>query len=213
MIILPAIDILDQQPVRLYQGDYEQKECVGDSIGDIAKAFEQQGARYVHMVDLNGAKEGKKINQDIIVKTAQSLQIPVEVGGGIRSMEDVRFYLEQEKLAVGIDCKNGMVCGHGWLQESELQYIDFAIQMEAMGVKTIIVTDISRDGTMTGPNTKMLAELKKTVSIDIIASGGIRDITHIEALKQLDIYGAITGKAMYAETLSLSQAIALCGEA
>ena len=172
MIILPAIDILDQQPVRLYQGDYEQKECVGDSIGDIAKAFEQQGARYVHMVDLNGAKEGKKINQDIIVKTAQSLQIPVE-----------------------------------------LQYIDFAIQMEAMGVKTIIVTDISRDGTMTGPNTKMLAELKKTVSIDIIASGGIRDITHIEALKQLDIYGAITGKAMYAETLSLSQAIALCGEA
>ena len=93
MIILPAIDILDQQPVRLYQGDYEQKECVGDSIGDIAKAFEQQGARYVHMVDLNGAKEGKKINQDIIVKTAQSLQIPVEVGGGIRSMEDVRFYL------------------------------------------------------------------------------------------------------------------------
>ena len=253
MIILPAIDILDQQPVRLYQGDYEQKECVGDSIGDIAKAFEQQGARYVHMVDLNGAKEGKKINQDIIVKTAQSLQIPVEVGGGIRSMEDVRFYLEhgiarvilgtaaienpeflrealaqyKEKIAVGIDCKNGMVCGHGWLpgkelpdidqcdgwlQESELQYIDFAIQMEAMGVKTIIVTDISRDGTMTGPNTKMLAELKKTVSIDIIASGGIRDITHIEALKQLDIYGAITGKAMYAETLSLSQAIALCGE-
>ena len=197
MIILPAIDILDQQPVRLYQGDYEQKECVGDSIGDIAKAFEQQGARYVHMVDLNGAKEGKKINQDIIVKTAQSLQIPVEVGGGIRSMEDVRFYLEhgiarvilgtaaienpeflrealaqyKEKIAVGIDCKNGMVCGHGWLQESELQYIDFAIQMEAMGVKTIIVTDISRDGTMTGPNTGMLAELKKTVSIDIIASG------------------------------------------
>lgn len=239
MIILPAIDILDQQPVRLYQGDYEQKECVGDSIGDIAKAFEQQGARYVHMVDLNGAKEGKKINQDIIVKTAQSLQIPVEVGGGIRSMEDVRFYLEhgiarvilgtaaienpeflrealaqyKEKIAVGIDCKNDMVCGHGWLQESELQYIDFAIQMEAMGVKTIIVTDISRDGTMTGPNTGMLAELKKTVSIDIIASGGIRDITHIEALKQLDIYGAITGKAMYAETLSLSQAIALCGEA
>ena len=131
MIILPAIDILDQQPVRLYQGDYEQKECVGD------------------MVDLNGAKEGKKINQDIIVKTAQSLQSPVEVGGGIRSMEDVRFYLEhgiarvilgtaaienpeflrealaqyKEKIAVGIDCKNVMVCGHGLLQESELQYI------------------------------------------------------------------------------------------
>ena len=95
MIILPAIDILDQQPVRLYQGDYEQKECVGDSIADIARAFEQQGAEYVHMVDLNGAKEGKKINQDSIVKTAQSLSIPVEVGGGIRSMEDVRFYLEQ----------------------------------------------------------------------------------------------------------------------
>ena len=190
------------------------------------------------MVDLNGAKEGQKINQDSIVKTAQSLSIPVEVGGGIRSMEDVRFYLEQgisrvilgtaaienpdflreavsmykEKIAVGIDCKNGMVCGHGWLQESEVQYIDFAIQMEAVGVKTIIVTDISRDGTMRGPNTEMLAELKKTVSINIIASGGIKDISHIRALKELDIYGAITGKAMYAETLSLSQAIALCKE-
>ena len=211
---------------------------MGDSIVDIARAFEQQGAEYVHMVDLNGAKEGKKINQDSIVKTAQSLSIPVEVGGGIRSMEDVRFYLEQgisrvilgtaaienpdflreavsmykEKIAVGIDCKNGMVCGHGWLQESEVQYIDFAIQMEAVGVKTIIVTDISRDGTMRGPNTEMLAELKKTVSINIIASGGIKDISHIRALKELDIYGAITGKAMYAETLSLSQAIALCKE-
>ena len=105
-----------------------------------------------------------------------------------------------------------MVCGHGWLQESEVQYIDFAIQMEAVGVKTIIVTDISRDGTMRGPNTEMLAELKKTVSINIIASGGIKDISHIRALKELDIYGAITGKAMYAETLSLSQAIALCKE-
>lgn len=238
MIILPAIDILDQQPVRLYQGDYNKKECVGNSIEDIAKAFEQQGAAYIHMVDLNGAKEGKRINQDIIVKTAQSLHTPIEVGGGIRCMEDVRFYLEngisrvilgtaaiehpdflrealtqyKEKIAVGIDCKNGMVCGHGWLSESNLQYIAFAKQMEAIGVATIIVTDISKDGTMSGPNTEMLAELKRCVSMNIIASGGIRDITHIQALKDLDIYGAISGKAMYAETLSLSEAIALCKE-
>ena len=229
MIILPAIDILDQQPVRLYQGDYEQKECVGDSIGDIAKAFEQQGARYVHMVDLNGAKEGKKINQDIIVKTAQSLQIPVEVGGGIRSMEDVRFYLEhgiarvilgtaaienpeflrealaqyKEKIAVGIDCKNGMVCrsrlaaveraavyrlcnsdgGHGGKDDHCDRYLqgwyhDRTEYKDAGGVK-----ENGFDRYYSFP-------------------GGIRDITHIEALKQLDIYGAITGKAMYAETLS-----------
>lgn len=233
MIILPAIDILDEKPVRLYQGDYNKKECVGDSILDIAQTFENEGAAYVHMVDLNGAKEGKKVNQDIIVKTAQSLSIPVEVGGGIRSMEDVDFYLQQgvsrvilgtaaiedqsflkaalakydDAIAVGIDCKDGYAYGRGWLAESKLEYIAFAKQMEALGVKTIIVTDISRDGTMEGCNVEMLKNLSKEVSMDIIASGGIRDIQHIKELADLKLYGAITGKAMYAKTLSLSDAI------
>lgn len=238
MILLPAIDILDGKPVRLYQGDYAQSECVGDSIADIAQRFVEEGAAYVHMVDLNGAKDGKKINPDIIVSTAQSIPVPVEVGGGIRTMADVDYYLSQgisrvilgtaaienptflreavttyqDAIAVGMDCRDGYVCGHGWTQESKRYYLDFAKEMEAIGVKTIIVTDIAKDGTMEGPNVEMLAELKRQVSMNIIASGGIKDITHIKALKELDIYGAITGKAMYANTLSLREAIALCKE-
>lgn len=235
MIILPAIDILDQKPVRLYQGDYTKSECVGESILDIAKMFEKEGASYVHMVDLNGAKEGHKVNQQIIEEVANTLSIPVEVGGGIRNMNDVREYLShgvsrvilgtaaiedqdflkeavqtyKEKIAVGIDCKDGYVCGRGWLAESQLHYLAFAKQMESLGVETIIVTDISKDGTMMGPNIEMLKELKEAVSIHIIASGGIKDITHIRQLKELDLYGAITGKAMYAGTLNLKEAIAV----
>lgn len=238
MIILPAIDILDHAPVRLYQGDYGKKETVGESILQIAKTFEQEGAQYLHMVDLNGAKEGKKCNQQVIIEVAKALSIPVEVGGGIRCMEDVAFYLDQgvsrvilgtaaledeaflkeavmkykEKIAVGIDCKDGFVCGNGWLSESKWNYVDFAKKMETLGVHTIIVTDISKDGTMMGPNVDMLRKLKQAVSLQIVASGGIKDITHIQTLKDLGIYGAITGKAMYANTLSLPQAIALCKE-
>lgn len=239
MIILPAIDILDKKPVRLYQGDYQQSIRVGNgSILEIAKTFEKEGAQYVHMVDLDGAKEGKKCNQSSICEVASNLSIPIEVGGGIRSMEDVAYYLEHgvarvilgtaaienpaflkealqvygDKIAVGIDCKDGYVCGHGWLSTSKLHYIEFAKEMETVGVKTIIVTDISKDGTMMGPNIEMLAKLSETVSINIIASGGIRDISHIKQLKELGLYGAISGKAMYANTLSLPDAITLCKE-
>ena len=233
MIILPAIDILDHKPVRLYQGDYDKSQCVGESILDIAKAFEKEGAQYLHMVDLNGAKEGKKINQDIVIQVANTINIPVEIGGGIRTMKDVAYYLSNgvervilgtaaieepaflksaldaygDHIAVGIDCKDGYAYGRGWLAASQKEYVSFAKELEAMGVRTIIVTDISRDGTMHGPNTEMLRKLKESVSMNIIASGGIRDITHIRLLKQLDIYGAITGKAMYAKTLSLPEAV------
>lgn len=239
MIILPAIDILDQKPVRLYQGDFSLQECVGESILEIARTFQEEGAQYVHMVDLNGAKEGKKVNQKSIVEVAQTLTIPVEVGGGIRSMEDVKYYLDhgvarvilgtaaiedtdflhaalaryKEKIAVGIDCKDGFVCGHGWLAESKIQYLEFAKDMEKMGVKTIIVTDISKDGTMLGPNVEMLKQLSAVVTMDIIASGGIRDMSHIKELYDAGVYGAITGKAMYAKTLNLREAINVSKEA
>lgn len=238
MIILPAIDILDQKPVRLYQGDYGKSQCVGESILDIAKTFEKEGASYVHMVDLNGAKEGKKVNQNIIVEVASTLQIPVEVGGGIRCMEDVEFYLQnnvsrvilgtaaiedmhflkktvelyKEKIAVGLDCKDGFVCGNGWLSKSNLEYIGFAKELQAIGVQTVIVTDISKDGTMMGPNVEMLKNLKEAVDMNIIASGGIKDMSHIQQLLDISVYGAITGKAMYEKTLSLKDAIVLCEE-
>lgn len=238
MIIIPAIDIIDQKPVRLYQGDYDSKEQVAPDIMQAAKRFEEKGAQYLHMVDLDGAKEGKKCNQQIICEVAKALKIPVEIGGGIRTMEDVSFYLENgisrvilgtaaiedqaflkealrvygDQIAVGIDCKNGYVCGRGWLEESKLYYLDFAKQMEDLGVKTIIVTDIAKDGTMEGPNLEMLETLSKTVNIQIVASGGIKNIDHIRALKNLHLYGAITGKAMYANTLSLKEALQVCKE-
>ena len=236
MIILPAIDIINKQPVRLYQGDYAKKEVVGESISEIARAFEKQGASYLHLVDLDGAKEGKLVNQSIICETAQSLSIPVEVGGGIRNIETAAYYLEhgvsriilgtaaiedeaflkeavaryQERVAVGLDCKNGYVCTRGWLNDSQVDYLKFAKHLESLGVQTIIFTDIATDGTLEGPNLVMLELLSKQVSLNIIASGGIKDLSHIKALKELSLYGAITGKAMYAGTLQLKDALRLC---
>lgn len=236
MIILPAIDIINKQPVRLYQGDYAKKEVVGESISEIARAFEKQGASYLHLVDLDGAKEGKFVNQSIICETAQSLSIPVEVGGGIRNIETAAYYLEhgvsriilgtaaiedeaflkeavaryQERVAVGLDCKNGYVCTRGWLNDSQVDYLKFAKHLESLGVQTIIFTDIATDGTLEGPNLEMLERLSKQVSLNIIASGGIKDLSHIKALKELSLYGAITGKAMYAGTLQLKDALRLC---
>lgn len=238
MIILPAIDIIDQAPVRLYQGDYDKKEVVGKSVLEIAQMFEKAGAEYIHLVDLDGAKEGEKKNASLICQVAQSVNVLCEVGGGIRTMEDISFYLDQglarvilgtaaihnpqllqeaiekygDKIAVGMDCKNGIVCGSGWLEDSEYNYLDFAKKMEKMGVSTLIFTDISKDGTLMGPNLDMLKQLKETVSTKITASGGIRDLKHIQDLKELDLYGAITGKAIYADTLDLKEAIAYSKE-
>lgn len=238
MIIIPAIDIINQQPVRLYQGDYNKKEVVGQSILEIAAEFEAQGAQYLHMVDLDGAKEGRRINQKIICDVAKALHIPVEIGGGIRDMRAIDTYLKNgitrvilgtsaiedeqllkdalakygERIAIGLDCKDGYVCTRGWLTTSDIEYITFAKHLEKLGVKTIIFTDISKDGTLAGPNLCMLKKLKEATSMKIIASGGIKDVTHIKQLCELEVYGAITGKAMYAGTLSLPDAIAVSKE-
>ena len=233
MIILPAIDIIDGKPVRLYQGDYDKKEIVADDIFETAKSFEDMGAEYVHLVDLDGAKSGSNQNHELVIKIAKILKIPIELGGGIRSFETIKYLLDNgvsrvilgtiamedeellkkavdiygEKVAVGIDCKDDKVYGRGWLAGSDLDYIDFAKKMESVGVKNIIVTDISKDGTLEGPNVEMLKKLKEIVNIDITASGGICDIDNIKELVDIDLYGAITGKAIYAKTLSLEEAI------
>lgn len=233
MILLPAIDIIDKSPVRLYQGDYNKKEVVADSVLETARTFEQEGAEYVHIVDLDGAKEGKRINYETIIETAQALSIPIEVGGGIRDLATASAYLDYgveriilgtsaiedeaflkaalanygERIAVGLDCKDGFVCTHGWLHDSDKPYLTFAKHLEELGVATIIFTDISRDGTLTGPNITMLKQLSDVVSMNIIASGGIKDLSHIKQLQKLNLYGAITGKAMYAGTLDLAKAI------
>ncbi|NRT70515.1 1-(5-phosphoribosyl)-5-[(5-phosphoribosylamino)methylideneamino]imidazole-4-carboxamide isomerase [Clostridium beijerinckii] len=238
MIILPAIDIIDGKPVRLYQGDYNKKEIVADDVFETAKSFQDIGAEYIHLVDLDGAKNGSNQNHELVIKISKELNIPVELGGGIRSFETIKYLLDNgvarvilgtiamedeellkkaisiygSKIAVGIDCKDGKVYGRGWLAASELEYIEFAEKMENIGVKNIIVTDISKDGTLEGPNVEMLKKLKETVSIDITASGGIKDIENIKELKDIGLYGAITGKAIYAKTLSLEKAIEISKE-
>lgn len=238
MIIIPAIDIIDGKPVRLYQGDYNKKEVVAEDILETAKSFEKLGAGYVHLVDLDGAKKGQLVNGEVIIKVAKTLDIPVEVGGGIRSLETIDYLLTngvsrvilgtsamedeemlktavlkyKEKIAVGIDCKDGYAYGRGWLEGSSLYYIDFAKKLEKIGVKNVIVTDISKDGTLEGPNVEMLKKLSEEVNMDITASGGIRDLDNIKALNDLNLYGAITGKAIYAKTLSLEEAIKVTKE-
>lgn len=233
MIILPAIDIIDGKPVRLYQGDYEKKEIVAASVLDTAKAFEKAGAEYIHLVDLDGAKAKKPMNDELIIRTANAVNIPVEVGGGIRSMEAIENYLENGvsriilgtsalsdeellkealarypgKIAVGIDARNGKVCTEAWMEGSGVDYLEFASHMEELGVPNLIFTDISRDGTLQGPNLAMLTALQDAVNCDITASGGIACLEDIQNLADLDLYGAITGKAMYSGSLDLKEAI------
>ena len=237
MIILPAIDMMSGRPVRLYKGEYESSEVVADSVIETAKRFEAAGAEWIHMVDLDGAKTGKRENAQLITETAQNCSIPVEAGGGIRTMEDISFYIENgvsrvilgtaavsdeallkealavygDKIAVGMDCRNGYAAVSGWLKTSELYYLDFAKHLEEIGVKTVIFTDISKDGTLSGPNFEMLRCLSGTTNMNIIASGGVRDLKNIRDLAAMNLYGAITGKAIYAGTMDLSEAIAAAG--
>ncbi len=236
MIVLPAIDILDGKPVRLYQGDYGQSTCVADDALVCTKNFEAANAPYLHIVDLNGAKEGNRVNEDLIYEIVKTCTIPVEVGGGIRTMSAIDSYIENgvsrvilgtsaiqnigllkdvvrkygSKIAVGLDCKDGYVCTSGWLEKSKEYYLDFAKRMEEIGVQTLICTDISKDGTLQGPNFKMLEALKNHVSCNLIASGGVRDLSHIKKCKDLDLYGVIAGKAIYEKTLDLKEAIRKC---
>lgn len=239
MIILPAIDMISGRPVRLYQGDYSRSEIVADSVLKTAETFAEAKAGYIHMVDLDGAKSGKRENAKLIAEAAQKLDVPVECGGGIRTMEDISWYIENgvsrvilgtaainneellkealarygARIAVGMDCRDGYACSDGWLQSSKYYYIDFAKHLEELGVKNIIFTDISRDGTLSGPNLEMLANLKEAVSCDITASGGIRSIDDIKALNALGLYGAIIGKAIYTGDIDLNEAIAAAREA
>ncbi len=233
MIVLPAIDIKDGNCVRLFKGDYATAEKVAENPYETAQYFKSCGAAWMHMVDLDGAKDGKLVNSDLIIDVAKSCGINVEVGGGIRDIYAVENYLNNgvsrvilgsaavknqqlvidavknfgDKIIVGIDAKNGMVCAEGWLDKSEINYIDLASQMEQIGVKTIIFTDIEQDGTLAGPNLQQLDELTHSVSCNIIASGGVSVLKDIINLAELDVYGAICGKAIYTGNLDLKMAL------
>lgn len=233
MIILPAIDILGGECVRLYKGEYGTARRVAADALETVKSFEKAGAEFIHTVDLDGAKRGEKTNAELFVKLAAATDVPIELGGGIRDMETVDFYLSNgisrvilgsaalrdkdfcqravdkygEKIAVGIDAKDGFVSTSGWLETSDVNYLTFAREMQAVGVKNIIFTDISKDGTLAGPNLDMLSALKDAVNMDITASGGVKDMDDIRALAALGVYGAIAGRSLYDGTLDLAEAV------
>ena len=203
MIILPAIDIKDGNCVRLFKGDFSTVEKVAADYMETAKGFEIAGASWIHMVDLDGAKEGRPMNQHIYEDVAAKTGLKVEVGGGIRNLETIDTYL--------IDAKNGMVATEGWLEESDTDYITLAKEMIAVGVQYFIVTDIAKDGTLSGVNLEQLKDLRDATEgkCNIIASGGVHTIADIRGCKELGLYGTICGKSIYKGTLDLREAIAL----
>ncbi|PEW73127.1 1-(5-phosphoribosyl)-5-[(5-phosphoribosylamino)methylideneamino]imidazole-4-carboxamide isomerase [Bacillus cereus] len=233
MEIFPAIDLKEGRCVRLYQGEFSKETVMNEDPVAQAIIFEKLGAEILHIVDLDGAIAGESLNLPVIEKICKAVRIPVQVGGGIRSLvtvekllsagvekvilgtaalynkpfleEAVRLY--KEKIIVGIDAKNGFVATRGWLDLSEISYVSLAKQMESLGVQTIVFTDISKDGTLAGPNFEQLAILQKSVGIRLIASGGVASIQDVKKLNDMNIYGVIIGKALYEKTIDLEEVL------
>lgn len=233
MIIYPAIDLYEGKAVRLFKGDYAQMTVYSDNPPEIAAAFKAAGATHIHLVDLEGAKKGTPANLDVIRKILETTDLFAEVGGGIRSMETIDAYLGigvnrvilgtaavenpefleaalakyGEKIAVGVDLKDGYVAIKGWTEKSRLTAASFFDKMQTLGVKTVICTDISRDGAMKGTNRELYRELSGKYSIDLIASGGVSTIDDVAALTDMNLHGAIIGKAYYIGAIDLKEAI------
>ena len=233
MVIYPAIDLYEGKAVRLYKGDYARMTVYSEDPAEVAKAFAAAGAKYIHLVDLEGAKKGAPANLATIRGIIEAADLFVEVGGGIRNLETVEQYLGigvdrvilgtaavtdpvfleaalkkyGEKIAVGVDLKDGYVAIKGWTEKSELTAEAFFSKMEKLGVKTVICTDISRDGAMKGTNRELYKALSETYSIDLIASGGVSSLEDVEALAKMRLHGAIIGKAWYIGAIDLKTAI------
>ncbi len=233
MKIFPAVDLLGGKAVRLYKGDYNAVTVYNENPLAVAKEFEEKGAHFIHLVDLEGAKTGGTPHMDVIRSIAANTTLFTEVGGGIRDMETVEAYLKNgvnrvilgtaavtdeaflteavkkygERIAVGIDLKDGYVAIKGWTENSQYTGEAFFQKMQNLGVKTVICTDISKDGAMKGTNRELYKELSTKFSVDIIASGGVSSIDDIQALRAMDLYGAIIGKAYYIGAIDLAQAI------
>ncbi|MGJ9459484.1 1-(5-phosphoribosyl)-5-[(5-phosphoribosylamino)methylideneamino]imidazole-4-carboxamide isomerase [Oceanobacillus sp. CF4.6] len=234
MILFPAIDIRGGKCVRLTQGDYNKEKIYGDSPTAMASQWQQKGAEYIHTVDLDGAKTGDSLNLDAIKEIAANTNIPVQVGGGIRSLDIIEDYLSAgvsrviigtaainnkqflkesvekygSKIAVSIDARNGFVATDGWTETSTVKAIDLVKELEALGVETIVYTDILKDGMMQGPNFEELETINNATTMDVIASGGVSTKEDIRKLASLHMYGAIIGKALYDGTLKFEELIA-----
>ncbi|MBQ2792205.1 MAG: 1-(5-phosphoribosyl)-5-[Oscillospiraceae bacterium] len=233
MKLLPAIDLLGGNCVRLFRGDFDTAHQVADDPLSTARSFQKAGAGWIHMVDLDGARTGDGINRPVILQVAQNTSLKVEVGGGIRSMDAIDTYLQGgvsrvilgsaaledpplvkkaveqygQRIAVGIDAKNGQVAARGWLSTSSVDYLTLAKQMENLGVSTIIFTDIAKDGMMLGPNFEQMKALRQAVSCDLVASGGIRSLEDLQQLQDIGIDWAILGKSIYQGAIDLAKAL------
>jgi phosphoribosylformimino-5-aminoimidazole carboxamide ribotide isomerase len=240
MDVIPAIDILDGRCVRLYQGDYQQSEVFGEDPVEVAQRWYSQGAKYLHVVDLDGAKEGKPKNLKVIEAIARSIPMRVQMGGGLRDRESILSVLNSgvsrvilgtaavessqliadicaefpEQIMIGIDARDGKVATRGWLETSEVMAVDLAKRMTSVGIAGIIYTDIHRDGTMQGPNIEALRQLAENVNVPVIASGGVSSITdllNLLSLESVGVTGAIVGKAIYTGDIQLKEAIRAVG--
>ena len=235
MNLFPAIDLYTGWAVRLYQGDYNQMTVYDKDPLSVAKRFRDAGAEYLHMVDLEGAKTGETPNLDTVRTVAAQSGLQVEIGGGIRSEEVIKKYLDAgvlrvilgtaaitqpgfvgemgakygDKIAVGVDVRDGFVAIKGWTELSDRTCFDFCRDMDSLGVKTIICTDISKDGVLGGTNLELYKQLSETLSLDIVASGGVSSLNDIAALQKMGLYGAILGKAVYTGAIDLAKAVAL----
>lgn len=238
MLIFPAIDLYGGKAVRLYKGDYEKMTVYSDQPLSVARDFEDKGAKWVHLVDLEGAKLGTTPNIEVVRAIAEGTGLLCEIGGGIRSMETVERYFEAgvdrvilgtaavtdesflceavekfgDRIAVGVDIKDGMVAIKGWVEKSRLEAFDFCERLQKIGVSTVICTDISKDGAMKGANHALYKALSKKFDMNIVASGGVSSMEDVRALADLGLYGAIIGKAYYTGDIDLFKAISLAAQ-
>lgn len=239
--IYPAIDMRGGKCVRLLQGDYDKETVYGDSPFEMAKKFVDQGAAWIHMVDLDGAKDGMRINDRYVLEAAQKLPAKVQVGGGIRSERDVIHYLENgvdrviigsmavsnpdlvlelirtygSKIAVGLDAKDGYVAVHGWLETSQIKAVELGKRLAEGGVETFIFTDIATDGMLSGPNIQAAVEMARATGKHVIASGGVRSLEDLVALRKHvgdGVVGAIVGKALYTKQFTVAEALKVVQE-
>lgn len=238
MIIYPAIDIIGGKCVRLTQGDYSKIDTYYDDPVQMAHRFEEIGAEYIHVVDLDGARLGEPVNLGCASRIAVNVSVPVQLGGGIRTIDDIQIALNKgikrvilgtsavkdskfvqeaisdfnEAIAIAVDAKNGKVAISGWEEISSKDAVEFAKHMEELGVKTIIYTDVLKDGMLAGPNFDEIKKLTSAVKIDVIAAGGITSIDDIRKLKETGVKGAIIGKAIYTGDINLAEALEIAGE-
>ena len=238
MKLFPALDLFDRKAVRLFKGNYNEMTVYSDDPSTIAIDFERLGAKYIHVVDLEGAKDGTTPNLEVVRTIVKRTKLFVEIGGGIRSMEILDSYFEAgvsraiigtaaitdeaflcaavekygDKIAVGADVKDGYIAIKGWIEKSEVTLDDFFARMQSIGVSTVICTDISKDGAMRGTNLAMYADLSRKYSVNIVASGGVSTIDDVRALADMQIYGAIIGKAYYTGAIDLAEALEVAGD-